>query len=65
VNNITSLPPTISGWRNLKFLSMSDNPLTCLPPEAADMADIRHLNFKNNKIVEMFSEFFSAWTNVR
>ncbi len=61
VNQLTSLPATISRLGNLQVFSVADNSLTSLPIECAAWASIRIVNIRNNKITEIINSIVSGW----
>ena len=63
-NNLTSLPASIAGMKNLSVLSLSDNMITGLPVELGELTDLCHLNCKNNKITTIPSAVFRYCTKL-
>lgn len=63
-NNISSLPPSIVGWKDLKVLTLADNLIISLPDEASELTELKHLNLKNNKLTVLAGMLFMSWTQL-
>jgi Leucine-rich repeat (LRR) protein len=63
-NQLTSLPPSIGGLRELRELYLDNNQLTSLPPEIGSLSSLQSLSLQNNQLTALPSEIENL-TNLR
>ena len=52
-NQVTSIPPEITGMVNLRCLTLSNNQLTSIPPEIGQLVNMWQLSLSNNQLTSI------------